>query len=294
MGKESRAKLAAPETMLPRADAPAVAMLALMDGLLVELERTEYFSTGDRDIRERRAGYRQTIRRYMEKYNGTFVGSVTDELITKCDRFLCRVQDSSDTFFEDLTDEDLADMERVKANWPQHKDKLTILCPVRLGIFGEGKMEKPWRVVSNADGVYEEYATLPEAISEAEKVLALWREQATDDGEWDEEVEFVEVHLVTHAARIVSRDGDNEDDGVEYGITKILGNELDEELRTLRAELSRLTLSAAESQREVERLTGENGRLRGALARIRDGEYEFVKYHARQVANDALAEAGQS
>jgi len=42
---------------------------------------------------------------------------------------------------------------------------------------------------------------------------------------------------------------------------------------------------------EVERLAAENVRLRGALTRIRDGEYEFVKYHARQLASKALAEA---
>ena len=116
-------------------------------------------------------------------------------------------------------------------------------------------MVKPWRVVSNADGVDEEFATLPEAIKAAEDVLDLWRQQSHDDGEWDEDVEFVEVHLVTHAARIVSRDGDNEEDGVEYGIAEILGNEIDEDLRRLRAELTalRAQLSIVEGERDEAR-----------------------------------------
>jgi len=122
MGKESRAKLAAPETMLPRADVPVIAMLALMDAILVDMERTAHAVTGDSGIREHRARLRESMRKDVERYNSTFAGRVTDELIMKCDRYLCRVQDAMDTFFEDLTDEDLAFMERVKANWPQHKD----------------------------------------------------------------------------------------------------------------------------------------------------------------------------
>lgn len=125
-------------------------------------------------------------------------------------------------------------------------------------------MEKPWRVISNADGVDEEYATMSEALEKADEVLALWRDQANDDGEWDEDVEGVEVHLVTHAARIVRRDGDGEDDGVYYGMTEMLGNEIDEELRTLRAEITSLRSRAetAEGERgRGTRHTGEDGRI---------------------------------
>ena len=107
-------------------------------------------------------------------------------------------------------------------------------------------MKKPWKVISNDDGVDDNYATLSEALKEADKVLSLWREQATDDGEWDEDVEGVEVHLVTHAARITTRDGDNEYDGVEYGMTEILGNEIDEELGKLRAKVELLMKALAE------------------------------------------------
>jgi pyruvate-formate lyase-activating enzyme len=122
-------------------------------------------------------------------------------------------------------------------------------------------MDKPWRVVSNADGVDEEYAALKEALAEADKVLTLWREQANDEGEWDEDVEGVEVHLVTHAARITMREGDNEGDGVEYGITEILGNEVDEEIRRLNSaltsskeEVERLFQDAVQTQRHADRL----------------------------------------
>lgn len=95
-------------------------------------------------------------------------------------------------------------------------------------------MKKPWKLISNASGIDEDYKSLDEALKAAEETLELWRQQARDDGEWDEDVEGVEIHLVTHAARITMRDGDNEDDGVDYGITEILDNEIDEELRKLR------------------------------------------------------------
>jgi len=121
MGKESRAKAAiTAEIMLSPADVPVIAMLALMDALLVDMERTAHTVTGDRDIRQHRAEYRQSIRRYVEKYHSTFVGKVTDELVIKCDRYLCKVQDAMDNFFDDLTPEDMADMNRIKANWPEH------------------------------------------------------------------------------------------------------------------------------------------------------------------------------
>jgi len=122
MGKEFRAKLAAPEVMLPRADVPVIAMLALMESLVNAMELMEHDVTGDRDIRERRADYRKSLMEYIKKYNGTFIGKVENGMIEKCDRWICKSQDNMDKFFDDLTDEDLAEMERVKANWPQHKD----------------------------------------------------------------------------------------------------------------------------------------------------------------------------
>ena len=129
-------------------------------------------------------------------------------------------------------------------------------------------MKKPWKVVSNDDGVDDDYATLSEALTEADKVLSLWRDQATDDGEWDEDVEGVEIHLVTHAARITMRDGDNEYDGVEYGMTEILGNEIDEELRKLRAEVERLKAELAQSRNHFEQAQEVIASLRQELATV--------------------------
>lgn len=93
--------------------------------------------------------------------------------------------------------------------------------------------KKLWRVISSADGVDEEYASLDEALQEAGKVLALWRDQACDEGEWDEDVEGLEVHLVTHAARITKRDQDERGESVEYGIVENTA-----ELTQLRADLA--------------------------------------------------------
>jgi hypothetical protein len=90
-------------------------------------------------------------------------------------------------------------------------------------------VKKPWRVICAVDGIEEEFATLDEALKEADNVLSAWRDHAHDDGEWDEEVEGVEIHLVTHAARITIRDGDNEDDGVDYGITEMPVSEIEKD-----------------------------------------------------------------
>lgn len=106
-------------------------------------------------------------------------------------------------------------------------------------------MEKPWKVISNAHGINDDFETLDEALKAADETLSLWRDQARDEGEWDEEVEGVEIRLLTHAARITNREGDNEDDGVDYGITEILGNEIDEELRQLRKKVETMRIVLA-------------------------------------------------
>lgn len=120
MGKEARAKAAAPERMLPRQDVPTVAVLALLDALLIDMDRTDGNVSGDREIREWRRGVREQIRGGVERLHGSFQGRVTDGLIGHCDRYLCRVQDALDNFFDDLTEEDLTFIETVKARWPQH------------------------------------------------------------------------------------------------------------------------------------------------------------------------------
>lgn len=128
-------------------------------------------------------------------------------------------------------------------------------------------MEKSWRLISNADGIDDEFATLDEALKAADETLVLWRDQAVMDNEWADEVEGIEIHLVTHAARIISSDGDNEDDGVEYGMTEILGNELDEELRQLR---------------------NENARLRGILTEIAESDTPYKDGSPRHVSRGAI------
>ena len=122
MGKDAKAKLAAVNQMLPRVDVPKVAALALMETLLIDIGRTDEESSGNREVREYRARLRENMRKDVERYHGTFTGKVEDGLILKCDRYLCAVQNAMDTFFDDLTPEDLAEMERVKANWPQHTE----------------------------------------------------------------------------------------------------------------------------------------------------------------------------
>lgn len=149
-------------------------------------------------------------------------------------------------------------------------------------------MKKPWKVISNADGVDNDFATLAEALKEADEIVALWRDQAHDEGEWDEDVEGVEVHLVTHAARITMRGGDDEDDGVEYGMTEMLGNELDVELASLQAEHDRLSAANAN-------LRAANGKMRAALEMVIDlyaGQIQNDgKYGVLDIARQALKEA---
>lgn len=118
MGKESRLKTALPETMLHRQDVPAVAVLALMDALTIDGMWTVKSSPVSREMREYRERLLTSIKTDVERLHGTYKGRVTDGLITHCDRYLCRVQDALDTFFEDITEEDLAEIVRVKSNWP--------------------------------------------------------------------------------------------------------------------------------------------------------------------------------
>jgi hypothetical protein len=119
MGYASKNNAAAMEQMLPREDVSAVAAISLMETIILDLARQNEKSSSPRDIREYRAELRDALMGYVQKYSGTFKGRVTGEFIPKCDRYLCKVQDAMDTFFDELTDEDLEMMERVKASWPQ-------------------------------------------------------------------------------------------------------------------------------------------------------------------------------
>jgi len=74
--------------------------------------------------------------------------------------------------------------------------------------------KKPWRVSSPADNYEEDFATEAESLADAEKVLDLFREEARDEGEWDEDVEFVQVYRLCHTAQVIKREKD--DDGYEH------------------------------------------------------------------------------
>jgi malate synthase len=119
MGYAARNNAAAIEQMLPREDVSAVAAISLMETIIIDLARQNEKSSAARDVREYRVEIGEILMSYVQKYSGTFRGRVTVELATKCDRYLCKVQDAMDTFFDELTEEDLAMMSRVKANWPQ-------------------------------------------------------------------------------------------------------------------------------------------------------------------------------
>ena len=50
----------------------------------------------------------------VEVLNKTFTGKVEDAFIEHCDRYLCIVQDATDSFFESVTDKDRDEMARIK------------------------------------------------------------------------------------------------------------------------------------------------------------------------------------
>lgn len=118
MGKESRRKAAAPEMMLDRLDVPAVAVLALMDALTIDAMWSTKSAPATREIREYRGRLLSSIQADVQRLHDTYRGRVTDGLVANCDRYLCQVQNALDTFFDDITEDDLAEVDRVKAKWP--------------------------------------------------------------------------------------------------------------------------------------------------------------------------------
>lgn len=118
MGKESRAKASAPEIMLSCEDVPAIAVLALLDALTIDAIWTAKSSPVHRDIRQHRESLLLQIKEKVASLHETYKGRVTGGMITHCDRYLCRVQDAMDNFFEEITEADLTDMELTKAKWP--------------------------------------------------------------------------------------------------------------------------------------------------------------------------------
>lgn len=101
------------QPMLDQEGARAVTLMALIETLLIDLERTSTPKT-------RRHNAIRAMQEKLIVCNDTYTGKVGEDFITYCDRFLCRVQDATDNFFDEITEHDLLEMERVKSSWPQH------------------------------------------------------------------------------------------------------------------------------------------------------------------------------
>jgi hypothetical protein len=114
MGQAARTRAAAIEKMLPNEHVPIVAGLSLIDAVLNHVQGLPLTAYQTQQC--------EGILKHLTRLHDSFPGRVEDSLIGKCDRFLCRAQDAMDNFFDELTAEDLADMERVRANWPQGKE----------------------------------------------------------------------------------------------------------------------------------------------------------------------------
>lgn len=81
--------------------------------------------------------------------------------------------------------------------------------------------ERPWRVSSPADNYEEDFATEEAALADAEKVIQLFREEAYDDGEWNEDVEFVQIYQLCHSAQINRRESHESGEAVDYGMAPV-------------------------------------------------------------------------
>jgi hypothetical protein len=94
-------------------------------------------------------------------------------------------------------------------------------------VFGritiKGEEMKPWLVWDSGNGNIEEYDTEEEALKFAAESLDTYREEAKDDGEWSDEVEFIAVYKLAHNVQVVDSGEAGKDDftdWVEYGIVK--------------------------------------------------------------------------
>jgi hypothetical protein len=114
MGQAARSRAAAVSVMLPNDHVPIVAGLSLIEAVLNHVQGTPLTAYQIQQC--------EGILKHLTRLHDSFPGRVEDSLIGKCDRFLCQCQSSMDNFFDELTAEDLADMARVRANWPQGKE----------------------------------------------------------------------------------------------------------------------------------------------------------------------------
>jgi hypothetical protein len=101
--------------MLPRGHVPIVAGLSLIEAVLQHVQGLPLTPYQSQQC--------EGILKHLVRLHDSFPGRVEDLLIEKCDRYLCRCQANMDNFFDELTDEDLAEMAQVKGNWPQYKEE---------------------------------------------------------------------------------------------------------------------------------------------------------------------------
>jgi len=78
-------------------------------------------------------------------------------------------------------------------------------------------VEKPWRVIDNANGVDDGYATEEEALKAADELLQSYRDQARDDGEWDFDVTGIEVYLLAYGIK-ESKQQTDDGESFEYNL----------------------------------------------------------------------------
>jgi hypothetical protein len=97
-------------TPLSRHDTKAIAIMALQEALITHhLELVESGSPRARIL----AGEMNLL----NQINRTYCGHVEDNLIEFADRFLCRVQDAMDGFFDSVAESDREMVKRVRGEW---------------------------------------------------------------------------------------------------------------------------------------------------------------------------------
>lgn len=96
------------DTALSREDIKAISVMALIETLLIDHLS---FATPER------GKIIKGMQNLLNQLNKIYIGHVPPHMIDYADRYLCRVQSAMDGFFDDLTEHDKAEMERVKSDW---------------------------------------------------------------------------------------------------------------------------------------------------------------------------------
>lgn len=100
---------------LSQGDTKALTIMALQETLILhQLTLVEEKSD--------RARVLKGMLNLLNQLNKSYVGHVADGFIECADRYLCRVQLATDTFFDEVTPADREEIEAVKAAWPEHQE----------------------------------------------------------------------------------------------------------------------------------------------------------------------------